>query len=377
MDSGDGESGSGSDDDGEANPLIARRKELSTSAKTDLWFSQDLFAGIEDEDFEAQAEEDEAAAKMAAKKKRASKVSKEDEDVDMARFDGGEEEDDAAYEDALEAKRARRMKMDALDAKWTAKLGVSMDVDSADEFESEADTEDEDEAEQVIDAATEAMSEAATNGGFEEVPADAPSKSAYANAGNLDAAGLALATEMIARKRKREIIDSAYNRYAFTDDPMPEWFADEEVRHRLLGIPMTKEMVREIKAREREIDARPIKKVLEAKGRQKLKLRRSMTKLNEKVTLITENATMTDKEKANSIEALYRKAFRKKKEETTYVIASRTSAAKRPKRPSGVKGRYMQVDKRMLKEKRCEEGPGAQAQKEAALKETQRATTKE
>ena len=63
----------------------------------------------------------------------------------------------------------------------------------------------------------------------------------------LDAEGLAIAQQMIAKRRKQELMDQAFNRYAFNDDPMPAWFADEEKNHRVPTMPITKEMAEEIK----------------------------------------------------------------------------------------------------------------------------------
>ncbi len=42
---------------------------------------------------------------------------------------------------------------------------------------------------------------------------------------------LALAKRMLRRKEKESIIDAAYNRYAYHDNPMPRWFSEDERRH--------------------------------------------------------------------------------------------------------------------------------------------------
>lgn len=54
-------------------------------------------------------------------------------------------------------------------------------------------------------------------------------------------------------------------RYANHDTGLPRWFADDEAKHFCPIMPVTKEEVREEKDRLKAIDARPIKKIAEAK----------------------------------------------------------------------------------------------------------------
>lgn len=55
---------------------------------------------------------------------------------------------------------------------------------------------------------------------------------------------------------------------------IPEWLLDDERKHRKKPVPVTKEMVEEYKQKWKEIDARPIKRVAEAKARKKRRVRR-------------------------------------------------------------------------------------------------------
>jgi len=83
------------------------------------------------------------------------------------------------------------------------------------------------------------------------------------------AMGMAMATS---KKRKRDIIESAYNRYTFNDENLPAWFTDDENKHTYRQVPVTREEVEQYKQRMRELNARPIKKVIEAKAKKKSKM---------------------------------------------------------------------------------------------------------
>jgi AdoMet-dependent rRNA methyltransferase SPB1 len=126
-------------------------------------------------------------------------------------------------------------------------------------------------------------------GGFEEVPAGPT----VAVSEGLDAVGLALASEMFVRRKKRDLIEAAYNRYAHNDDELPRWFADEEKTHMEPQLPMTKEMVAEIKERMREINDRPLKRVLEAKARKKKRTGRMMSRLTTQAETIMDNDALS------------------------------------------------------------------------------------
>jgi hypothetical protein len=52
-------------------------------------------------------------------------------------------------------------------------------------------------------------------------------------------------------------------------DGLPKWFLEEEKQHCRSSIPVTKELVERYKAKMKEIDQRPTKKVAEAKARKK------------------------------------------------------------------------------------------------------------
>ena len=78
-------------------------------------------------------------------------------------------------------------------------------------------------------------------------------------------------------------------RYANNDTDVPSWFADDERRHWRAHVPVSAEALREYRDRQRAIDARPIKKVAEAKARKKKRTERSMARVQKQSETITDN----------------------------------------------------------------------------------------
>ncbi|KAI0504841.1 hypothetical protein KFK09_015794 [Dendrobium nobile] len=155
---------------------------------------------------------------------------------------------------------------------------------------------------------------------------------------------LAYAKKMLRKKQREQILDDAYNKYMFDDVGLPNWFAEEEKRHSQPMKPVTKEEVAAMKAQFREIDARPAKKVAEAKARKKRAAMRKMEKARKKADAISDQTDISERSKTKMIDHLYKKAMptRPKKE---YVVAKKGVAVK------GGKGKVV-VDRRMKKDRR-------------------------
>lgn len=156
---------------------------------------------------------------------------------------------------------------------------------------------------------------------------------------------LACAKKMLRKKQREQILDDAYNKYMFHDDSLlPKWFLDEERKHRQPIKPVTKEEVAAIKAQFKEIDARPAKKVAQAKARKKRIAQRKLEGVRKKANVISDQADINDRSKRKQIEQLYKKAMPKRPKKEVVV-------AKKGVQVKVGKGKVM-VDPRMKKDAR-------------------------
>lgn len=114
---------------------------------------------------------------------------------------------------------------------------------------------------------------------------------------------LALGSILIeSKKRKREIEDIAWNRYTHSDQEfLPSWFRKDEEAHFFKPTPIPESAISEYKQKLKEINDRPIKKVVEAKARQRKRAHRKLEKAKKKAEALTEAPDMTEKEKMATI----------------------------------------------------------------------------
>ncbi|KAA0045562.1 hypothetical protein IC582_025161 [Cucumis melo] len=187
--------------------------------------------------------------------------------------------------------------------------------------------------------------------GFEVVPAPATDSSDSSSSEESDdedpdtrAEILACAKKMLRKKQREQILDDSYNKYMFDDAGLPKWFLDEERRHRQPIKPVTKEEVAAIRAQFKEIDARPAKKVAEAKARKKRVAMKKLEKVRKKANVISDQADISDRSKRKMIDQLYKKAVPQRPKKELVV-------AKKGVQVRVGKGKVL-VDRRMKKDAR-------------------------
>ena len=151
---------------------------------------------------------------------------------------------------------------------------------------------------------------------------------------------------------KTHLINDGFNRYSLNSkDGLPTWFLDDESRHYKSNIPITKEAVAALRARQRALDARPIKKIAEAKARKKLKASQRLEKAMKKAEGVQDTSDLSERAKAQQIEKLMKRGVSKgKPKKDIKVVVAKGSHKGLQGRPKGVKGRYKMVDSRMKKE---------------------------
>ncbi|CAI5445152.1 unnamed protein product [Caenorhabditis angaria] len=161
---------------------------------------------------------------------------------------------------------------------------------------------------------------------------------------------LALGEQLIySSKSARDLEDLGWNRYANNDEELPDWFVEDEKKHYKKQIPVTKEQVQLYRERMREFNARPSKKVAEARARKQKKIKRKMESAKKKAEGILENDQMEHSEKIREMKKVYAQANRKERKKTELVVMSKGKKGVTG-RPNG---RYKLVDSRMKKDLRA------------------------
>lgn len=285
-------------EDGEANPLVVPLTEDEQPSKeqlTEQWFSQDLFTGFQDT------------------------CNKEDSDSDMS--EGGQ--DIKSFPKSSGERRSEpNNKSNKENISVTSESKILQDNGSEPER---------DDGFEIVPAASSGSSDESSE---DESDYDTDSKAEI----------LAYAKKMLRKRQREEILDAAYNRYTFDDEGLPEWFVKEEKIHCQPQKPITREEIEAMKAQFKEIDARPAKKVAEAKARKKRVAMKKLEGVRNKANAISNQTDISNQSKNKMIERLYKKATPKRPQKE-YVVAKKGVQVK------GGKGKVI-VDRRLKKDSR-------------------------
>ena len=156
-------------------------------------------------------------------------------------------------------------------------------------------------------------------------------------------------------KSRYDLVDDAFNKYTFQDrEGLPQWFLDDESRHSKPNRPISAAGAAAIKEKLRALNARPIKKVREAKDRKKFKAAQRLEKLRKKSALVADDDGISEKDKAQNIAKMMSKASKKIPKQQVKLVVAKGNNRGISGRPRGVKGKYKIVDARLKKDVRAE-----------------------
>ncbi|KAI9831334.1 MAG: AdoMet-dependent rRNA methyltransferase spb1 [Sarea resinae] len=293
------------------------QKKCGLTKRAAMFFEQDIFKGIDGLDGE------------------------EDEDSGIDMEDADEEEESAL--DKLEQMQETRKAQ--ADAKKSSKVKSKIAPSSEAPKDADGDESDEEAGFEVVKG-TESEWDAQGE----------PRKNGRLDIDIITAEAMTLAQQIATGATStHDLVDSTYNKFTLADrDGLPEWFLDDENRHAKPHRPISAAGAAAIKEKLRALNARPIKKVREAKDRKKFKAAQRLEKLRRKSALLADEEGMTEKEKASSISKLMSKAAKKKPKQSVKVVVARGGNRGISGRPRGVKGKYKIVDARLKKDVRAE-----------------------
>lgn len=159
----------------------------------------------------------------------------------------------------------------------------------------------------------------------------------------------------LGQKTKHDLVDEGFNRYSFRDsENLPTWFTEEERNHSKINKPITKEAAIAIKEKIKALNARPIKKVAEAKARKRMRSVARLEKMKKKAGLIVDDNDKSEKDKAEEIAKLMKKVTKKQKTKPKVTLVFSSGKNKGISgRPKGIKGKYKMVDGVMKNEQRA------------------------
>lgn len=324
----------------EENPLLVSLEEKAVlqEEQANLWFSKDGFSGIEDDADEAL---EISQAQLLHKNRRKERQQQQQQPK--------QEQQPPSAPPALNLKTQTQ----SLPGQETASGETEAPPVGGDSSDSDSSSSEDEESWAVSRGKKRSRGLPSDDAGFEVVPIEDPAKHRI-----LDPEGLALGAVIASSKKaKRDLIDNSFNRYAFNEEEgeLPEWFVQEEKQHRIRQLPIDKKEVEHYRKRWREINARPIKKVAEAKARKKRRMLKKLEQTKKKAEAVVNTVDISEREKVAQLRSLYKKAgLGKEKRQVTYVVAKK-GVGRKVRRPAGVRGHFKVVDSRMKKDQRAQQ----------------------
>ncbi|XP_063814538.1 pre-rRNA 2'-O-ribose RNA methyltransferase FTSJ3 [Pseudophryne corroboree] len=318
-----------------SNPLLLTLEEKSEREQIDknLWFGKGIFSSVlhSDADEEMEIKQTKILQETKIGKKPKGKNKKNEKTIQSA-----QNTEETISETSPKQASGRPTGSDASNRPPTI-------VDSSDSDSSEDETDIKSMKRKLGKKTDEEKDE------FEVVPVERAVKRSRV----LDPEGLCLGTVIAtSKKATRELIDKSFNKRSFNEneDELPDWFALEERKHRIVQIPVDRQMMDEYRKRQQELNARPIKKVAEAKARKRRRMLKKMEQAKKKAEAVVNTIDISEREKNAQLRGIYKKAGLGKEKRQVTIVVAKKGAGRKVRRPAGVKGQFKVVDGRMKKD---------------------------
>lgn len=167
----------------------------------------------------------------------------------------------------------------------------------------------------------------------------------------------ALGSLMTKRQSRMELLDGMYNRWAFEDGDLPDWFKEDDQVARIPDLPLTKELMDEYRRKLKDIQERPIRKVAEAKARKRAKLSNRLESIKRQAAQVAESSEYNEQGKRQVMDKLLKKARKtgdKRQGNKKYAVArgsgGLTAVKSKGKQKTGKNVKV--VDRRLKKDRR-------------------------
>lgn len=340
------------DEEAADNKLVLNKKQI-TPAEVDMWFDNDIFDGLDDEE-----EERDAIAKkmkMIMKQTETAKRARNAKEFNDDEYDNSDDDED----DEQPRKRAKPSFASLNEESFFAEDGEDNEEVEQIIKHFESDLPKLEYVERVKKQRTnQPKSQGEDENNEFEVVQIGPDP--YDFDIEEQAEMLALGKNLIDPKTRAETIESQFNRYAHDDNgvSLPHWFIEDESKHSTPMLPTTKDEVIAQKIELKAINSQSTKKVAEAQARKKKRLDSKVTKTKMKAKNIAA-ADIPEAQKIREIQKLYKGSLRNKVKRNKVYVAGGKVVGK--EKGGNVKMRV--VDRRMKTDKRHKKAQGKRLEK--------------
>ena len=165
---------------------------------------------------------------------------------------------------------------------------------------------------------------------------------------------LALGTMMLRNSKRKNIVDSSYNRYSWNDPKdLPAWFLDDEMKHNKPQTPVPKALLDQIKGNFNLTAKKEIKKVTEARARKRKRAMSQLKTAKKQAAAVADNSELSDKQKVRAIAKAMKNSGKSNTAPGKVLVVARKTNGASVGTSKGGKGKFKFVDKRSKKDRRA------------------------